>query len=68
MGRDKKEIDYDVVDYCRRKHFEWIDIAAIIDVHRDTLLNRRKVHYPDVDDHIHPLTEDELSTNEGRLR
>ena len=30
-------------------------------MHRDTLLNRRKVHYPDVDDPIHPLTEDKLS-------
>ena len=50
-----------MVDYCRRKQFEWNDIAAIIDVHRDTLLNWRKVHYPDVDDPIYPLTEDELS-------
>ena len=61
MGRDKKEIDYDVVDTMRRKHIGWNDIAAIIDVHRDTLLNWCKVHYPDVDDLVHPLTENELS-------
>ena len=30
-------------------------------MHRDTLLNWCKVHYPDVDDLVHPLTENELS-------
>ena len=30
MGRDKKEIDDDVVDTMRRKHIGWNDIAAIL--------------------------------------